>query len=106
MWGAAIVTRGASGAVAATASVRVAASAVVVPVVDTIGAGDSFQAALLTWLAEDGALAIDAISRIGDDRLANALRFACSAASLTCARRGADLPTRPALSAAMAAVDV
>lgn len=102
----AVVTRGASGAIAATAFARVSVSAVVVPVVDTIGAGDSFQAALLAWLAENDALAIDAISRISDDRLADALRFACTAASLTCARRGADLPTRAALSATTVTVSL
>ena len=49
----AVVTRGSSGAVAATSSARVAVSAVAVPVVDTVGAGDTFQAALLAWLAEN-----------------------------------------------------
>jgi fructokinase len=95
-----VVTRGASGALGATASRRAGASALAVAVVDTVGAGDAFQAALLTWLGENDALRIDAIATIAGSRLEEALRFACTAASLTCSRRGADLPTRDQLASA------
>ena len=51
-----VVTRGAEGALAWTAQHHVAAPPVRVAVVDTVGAGDTFQAALLTALAERGQL--------------------------------------------------
>lgn len=95
-----VVTRGASGAVARTASRYAAASALAVPLVDTVGAGDAFQSALLAWFGENDALRIDAIAPSTEDRLEEALRFACAAASLACSRRGADLPTRDELASA------
>jgi fructokinase len=95
-----VVTRGASGAVGSTASRRAGASALAVALVDTVGAGDAFQAALLAWLGENDALRIDAIATRAEPRLEEALRFACTAAGLACARRGADLPTRDQIAAA------
>lgn len=90
----AVVTHGAAGASAGTASSRVAVPASAAALVDTVGAGDSFQAALLAWLAENGALSADQVGCSSGQQLAAALRFACVAAGLTCSRRGADLPTR------------
>lgn len=94
-----IVTRGENGAQAATRSIRVNVSALSVPIVDTVGAGDAFQAATLAWLAEHDALSVDAIAALAEDRLVEALRFAAAAAALTCSRRGADLPRRAELEA-------
>jgi fructokinase len=63
-----------------------------VVVVDTVGAGDTFQAALLARLlagpAGPGA-ALDALDAAG---LAALLGYAARAAAITCSRRGADLP--------------
>jgi len=89
-----VVTRGGSGAIARTASRRAAVSAPTVSGVDTVGAGDAFQSALLAWLGERDALRIDAIAPSIEPRFEEALRFACTAASLVCSRRGADLPVR------------
>lgn len=69
-------------------------TAVPVPVVDTLGAGDSFQAALLTWLAEHDCCSAEAMGSMSALKLREALRFAARAASITCSRRGADLPRR------------
>jgi fructokinase len=89
-----VVTRGAAGATAWTphahASVRTAA----VNVVDTVGAGDTFHAALLTWLAEHDALSASALPQLSAARLEAALGFAARAAAITCSRRGADMPRR------------
>ncbi len=62
-------------------------------IVDTVGAGDSFQSALLARLAEAGdpragVRALDAA------RLEDLVDYAISAAAITCSRRGADLPRR------------
>lgn len=75
----------ASGAHASATPPRVA-------VVDTVGAGDTFQAALIAQLlrATDGPRA--GVASLDPDRLAGLLGFAARAASITCSRRGADLP--------------
>jgi fructokinase len=93
-----VVTRGSGGAKAWTATAAVTAPAVVVKVIDTVGAGDTFQAALLTWLAEHDQLAIDALGALPAPALQQALQFAIAAAAITCSRRGADLPRRSELS--------
>lgn len=63
-----------------------------VEVVDTVGAGDTFQAALLSrLLAQDAGpgAALDGLDAAG---LADLLGYAARAAALTCTRRGADMP--------------
>ena len=92
-----IVTRGGEGAVAFHASGRAATEPVAVNVIDTVGAGDTFQAALLTWLAEHDAMTAAGIAALDLPAIADALRFAASAAAITCGRRGADLPRRTEL---------
>ena len=93
-----VVTRGAQGAVGWNAQGRVAIDPVSVPmVVDTVGAGDTFQAALITWLAERDALTPLALSALPGDALRAALQFAARAAAITCSRRGADMPRRAEL---------
>ena len=92
-----VVTRGGDGAQAWTRSAAVSALAVAVPVIDTVGAGDTFQAALLTWLAVHGCLSIEAMGSMFESQLRAALQFAVSAAAITCSRRGADLPRRSEL---------
>ncbi len=72
-----------------TAETRVDTPAASVEVVDTVGAGDAFQAALLSALRAEGAA-----EPWDAKRLTDAARFATAAAALTCARRGADLPRR------------
>ncbi|MEQ1807398.1 MAG: carbohydrate kinase [Burkholderiaceae bacterium] len=92
-----VVTHGAAGASAWTAKHHVTAARVPVNVVDTVGAGDTFQAALLTALAERGLLSCDALRCLGRCALREVLRFATQAAAITCSRRGADLPRRAEL---------
>jgi len=88
-----VVTRGGHGVIAATRSLAaVELSAIPVPVVDTVGAGDTFQAGLLAWLQHSNCLTRRAIEGLGHDELTAALRFAARAAAVTCSRRGADLP--------------
>lgn len=66
--------------------------AVPVAVVDTVGAGDSFQAATLADLSRQGLLSRRALARLPEDVIDRTLRRATRAASITCSRRGADLP--------------
>ena len=92
-----IVTRGAHGAQAWTAKAEATVSGVPVSVVDTVGAGDTFQAAVLTWLAEHDALHPAGLAALTGDEWQAALGFAARAAALTCSRRGADMPRRAEL---------
>lgn len=92
-----VVTRGGEGAWAWTAREHAAAAPVEVKVVDTVGAGDTFQAALLAALAERGLLTRAALSALGRADLEAVLAFATRAAAITCSRRGADLPRRAEL---------
>jgi fructokinase len=85
-----VVTLGEDGAIGVGAGVRVQVDAPPVEVVDTIGAGDEFGAALLAWLQDHGALSVDL--SLDATELSSALGFACQAASLMCARAGADPP--------------
>lgn len=89
-----VVTRGARGALAWTAATCAQVEAVPVTLVDTVGAGDTFQAALLTWLAEHDALDRARLCALQEQALRDALGFASRAAAITCSRRGADLPRR------------
>jgi len=92
-----VVTRGGEGATGWTATGRVDVPPVAVQVIDTVGAGDTFQAALLTWLAERDALSAPALAALSKDALGSALGFAARAAAITCSRRGADMPRRAEL---------
>ena len=85
-----VVTLGARGAYGAHGDNRINVSAPPVDIVDTIGAGDAFGAALLAWLHDHDAIRPDL--SLDGEQLKAALDYACLAASLTCARAGADPP--------------
>jgi fructokinase len=63
-----------------------------VKVIDTVGAGDTFQAALITQLLAHPGGPLDALDALDADGLAGLLDYAARAAAITCSRRGADLP--------------
>jgi fructokinase len=91
----AVVTRGGEGASAWTAAgAHASVPTPRVTVIDTVGAGDTFQAALLTWLAEHGSVSPAALAGLTAAQLNDALGFAARAAAITCSRRGADMPRR------------
>jgi fructokinase len=94
-----VVTRGGNGASAWADGMTVHSAPQRVTVVDTVGAGDTFQAALLTWLAEHDRLSPQALRECTEADVAAALDFAGRAAAITCSRRGADLPRRSELMA-------
>ncbi|MCF3133479.1 carbohydrate kinase family protein [Streptomyces olivochromogenes] len=63
-----------------------------VEVVDTIGAGDTVNAALLHGLSAQDALSPEALAGLGADGWTRLLRFAARAAAITCSRAGAEPP--------------
>jgi fructokinase len=94
------VTLGAGGAMAICGGeLRITAPVVDLPVVDTIGAGDTFHGALLAWLEQNGRMSRKAISSLTEHELREALVFANKAASIVCSRKGANPPTLTELEA-------
>jgi len=95
----AIVTLGSYGAAAllrrADASViKACAAGIHVPqIADTVGAGDTFHGALLSWLSLRGKLSHNAIANLSEEDLRNALCFANKAAAVVCTRFGAQPPS-------------
>jgi fructokinase len=97
-----VVTRGIKGAQAWHREAGVVeVQAPTVDVVDTIGAGDSFQAALLFALRALGRIGRQALAQTNSDELDRVLSFAASCAAFTCGRAGADPPRRSEVGAAL-----
>lgn len=89
-----LVTRGPDGALAFRSGGRTtAAPGRAVTVVDTVGAGDTFHAAALAELDRRGRLSAAALDAIDENELRAVLGYAVTASSITCSRKGADLPT-------------
>ena len=94
----AIGTLGSKGAVALLrrndgSITRAEAPGVEIPVVDTIGAGDTFHGAFLAWLELKGKMTRSSVASLTEDELHDALVFANKAASIVCSRQGAEPPT-------------
>ena len=87
-----IVTLGVRGSVGFHRSHRVAVPAPHVKVIDTIGCGDAFGAAVLAWLYERRMLAPEL--HLSEEQLEELLKFASMVAALNCTHRGADPPWR------------
>lgn len=87
-----VVTRGGEGALGFTAQGSAEVVAPRTDVVDTVGAGDSFMAALIAVLLDWGRP-----HELAPDRLRTLLESAARAAAVTVSRRGANPPTRAEL---------
>lgn len=94
-----IVTRGAQGALVSLRGETFEVPGRPVETVDTVGAGDTFQAALLCRLEEMGQAHKAGLAALTTDSTRQLVDFAIAAAAITCARRGADLPRREELPA-------
>jgi fructokinase len=77
-----------------------------VTVADTVGAGDSLAAGLLSGLLSAGVTTRAALEALDDDRLGAIVDDAALVAALNCTRVGADPPTRAELDAARAAATI
>jgi fructokinase len=89
-----IVTHGEKGTETYFDGRRTATEAVPVQVADTIGAGDSFHAAVLVWLNERGVTEPEHLDFLTIQDIREALLFATKVAAITCSRTGADPPRR------------
>ncbi|RKN10601.1 carbohydrate kinase [Streptomyces radicis] len=86
-----VVTLGAEGALAVARADEARVGAPRVEVVDTVGAGDAFQSALLDAIAERGG------PPEGAQALREVLTTCALSASITCTREGADPPSKAEL---------
>ena len=87
-----VVTLGSEGAFAATPAGIVSVSGVETEVSDTVGAGDSFHSALLTWLSRRKLLTLEGVRGLEVHQVEEMLAFAARVAAKTCSRPGADPP--------------
>jgi len=92
-----LITQGAKGATAYTAQHRVFVPATAAQVVDTVGAGDTFNAGVLASLSTQGLLDQHALQRISEPALTAALTYGIRAAAITVARAGANPPWKKEL---------
>ncbi|MNK90823.1 ribokinase [compost metagenome] len=68
-----------------------------VKIADTVGAGDTFQAALIAWLTEQQLDSVEGLRELNREQIETMVRFAIQAAALTCSKTGPDLPYRQQL---------
>jgi fructokinase len=95
-----VVTRGETSILCATAAGLTEHPVTPVEVADTVGAGDSFTAALLVALKDRGLLGAEnreVLRSISPQDTASVLAYAARAAAITSSRPGADPPTRDEL---------
>jgi len=97
-----IVTLGDKGSLAYTASGRAAAGIWSPPVFgDTVGAGDSLMAGVLSFLYEQSDLRPGKLRLLGDANLEAMLRFGAIVAGINCGRVGCKPPTREEVDAVL-----
>ncbi|MER9401393.1 carbohydrate kinase [Mesorhizobium sp. M0615] len=89
-----VVTHGSEGAVGYSRDHKVTVMPHKVEVVDTVGAGDTFNAGILASLHEQGLLTKAGIGGLSEDAIRQALALGAKAAAVTVSRAGANPPWR------------
>lgn len=97
-----VITRGEEGSMAVTRTASATAPIYSPPVfVDTVGAGDSLMAGILTDLSERGALAAGKLGQLDGAALRAMLDFGAVVAGINCGRKGCQPPTRAEVDAVL-----
>lgn len=97
-----VVTLGEDGSRAFSRSGEAAAPIHKPPVFgDTVGAGDSLMAGILTWLGEIGALRPGGLAGLDAGQLETMLRFGAVVAGINCGRKGCQPPSRAEVDAVL-----
>lgn len=90
-----LVTEGSKGVTAWHAGAgKISAAAPKITLVDTIGAGDTFQGSFLVALKDAGLLDRSVLKDLTADQIHAALSFGTKCAAITCSRAGANPPWR------------
>jgi fructokinase len=89
-----VVTHGARGANAYSRHGKMSIPARKTDVVDTVGAGDTFNAGILASLDNSGLLSKEAVADLSEQSIRQALEFAAQVAAVTVSRAGANPPWR------------
>ncbi|MGI3186854.1 carbohydrate kinase family protein [Nioella aestuarii] len=93
-----VLTRGGEGATAYLSDgTDVSVAAERVTAVDTVGAGDTFNAGVMASLSEQGVLTKTGVSEVSADQMRSALTLAAKSAAITVSRAGANPPWREEL---------
>ena len=87
-----VVTLGAKGSIGFTRREELESPTSEVSVVDTVGAGDAFSAAMLAWLHGRERLRRERLAELSADDLGGLLSFANHVSAIACTRAGADPP--------------
>jgi fructokinase len=87
-----VITKGAEGASGYTKDIKVTVPSQRVTVVDTVGAGDTFDAGVLASLKMDNLLTKAQVASLGETAVRNALSLGAKAAAVTVSRAGANPP--------------
>jgi len=87
------LTTGKTGALLINKNNRVLSSLFDLPVVDTIGAGDTFHGAMLSYLYKQNWLDRDTLNNLSKEQLSTIGNYANKAAGINCSRSGANPPT-------------
>lgn len=86
------LTTGKTGALLITKTNRISSSLFDLPVADTIGAGDTFHGAMLSYLYKQNWIDRNSISTLNKDQLQKLGNYANKAAGINCHRSGANPP--------------
>jgi len=90
-----VVTLGKKGAFAVNKKLEIVeVKANEIAVIDTIGAGDTFAAALITQLLENSLINKNALDNLSSDDLTEILTNCSAVSAITCSRQGANPPHR------------
>ena len=87
-----VITKGAQGATGYTKSLKVSVPSERVTVVDTVGAGDTFDAGILASLKMNNLLTKAQVAALSEKALQDALALGAKAAAVTVSRAGANPP--------------
>lgn len=87
-----VITRGAEGAIGYSHAKKVVVPSERVTVVDTVGAGDTFDAGILASLKRQNLLTKEQVANLSDQAIRDALSLGAKAAAVTVSRAGANPP--------------
>lgn len=87
-----VITRGAEGATAYTSRFKISVPSERVTVVDTVGAGDTFDAGILASFKMQDLLTKEKIAALDESSVRQALQLGAKAAAVTVSRAGANPP--------------